>query len=134
MTNYFDVAVQAARRAQHLGLSYAVVTLPIGSACFSRCHADVFTVDTLTITSMDDETVIKTYQPGQWKDATVFDTDGYPLTHHTPETPPDNPIQCVPCPVCPQFAWLRATGPEGIREYCCSEGHQMFITPPGGSR
>ena len=67
--------------------SYVTVALRIGSAVFSRCTADVFTTDTLTISSIDDGAEIRVLGPGQWHECIVFDArNDHPLFGFTSKT------------------------------------------------
>lgn len=65
--------------------SYTTVELWIGEAHHPRCVADVFDGDVLTITAIDTDEVLRTYQPGEWKSATTY-TAGYPAYSHRSRT------------------------------------------------
>jgi len=54
------------------------VVLWLGEAYFSRCDCDVFTKDTLTITSVDDGREIRVIPPGEWIEAICLKS-GNPL-------------------------------------------------------
>lgn len=65
---------------------YTVVELWIGIAQHPRCDADMFTLDTLTITCVDTGDVMAVYKPGDWK-TSITQGGGYPLYAFTSETP-----------------------------------------------
>lgn len=64
---------------------YVHVLCPIGECHFSLCTADVFDIDTLTITVIEDGLELRTFQPGTWVEATVFDSRGNVLFGFTSE-------------------------------------------------
>lgn len=66
---------------------YTVVELWIGTAQHPRTDADVFTKDTLTITSVDTGDVMATYQPGDWKTSITHNGNHNPLYAFTARTP-----------------------------------------------
>jgi hypothetical protein len=45
---------------------------------FARCTCDVFTADTLTVTSIDDGRVVGLYGPGTWREGRAYGVDGWP--------------------------------------------------------
>lgn len=56
----------------------AVVELAsIGTATFPRCTADILERGVLTISSIDDEAVIREFPKGTWCSATVYGSDGH---------------------------------------------------------
>jgi hypothetical protein len=69
-------------------VSYVQVELFVGSYSCPRAVADVFDGDTLTISSLDDESIIREFQPGDWVSVTVYDGSGHPLYTHNATTPP----------------------------------------------
>ena len=86
--DYFQIAVtnaraQAKRIARDFEPAVKVITtaigpdnctmVPCGEATFPRCQADVFDNGVLTITSRDDDAIIREFQPGQWVEAVVYD-------------------------------------------------------------
>lgn len=52
---------------------YVLVECPIGECRFPLCTADVFEPNTLTITVIEDEMELRTFAPGTWVSATVYD-------------------------------------------------------------
>lgn len=51
---------------------------PAEPKVYPRCHADVFSSDgTLTITSMDQNVVVREFTVGEWTEATEFGADGH---------------------------------------------------------
>lgn len=52
---------------------YVLVDCPIGSCSFPLCTADVFEPNVLTITVIEDEMELRTFAPGTWCSATVYD-------------------------------------------------------------
>lgn len=60
-----------------------LVTLPIGEASFSSCTVDEFSIGgTLEVTACGaplEGLTMRTYGPGEWDHATVYDDQGYPL-------------------------------------------------------
>lgn len=72
------------------------VELPIGSYSCPRAVADVFSGDTLTITSVDDGETFREFQPGQWIHAIVRGEDGYILYAHVATTQPAMALVTVP--------------------------------------
>lgn len=53
--------------------SHVEVSLPIGSATFPRCTADVFDPGVLTVTTLDENVVTQVYERGRWRQAKVVD-------------------------------------------------------------
>lgn len=100
--NYFDLAKRGAERYRDqvvrdfapsckVGLTVlgpdGVTRVPCGEATFPRAQADVFAQGILTVTSRDDESILREYQPGQWTEATVYGFNGdidYCLLPHSP--------------------------------------------------
>lgn len=68
-------------------MSAVSVQLWIGSYSCPRAVADVFLGDTLTITSIDDGSVIREFPAGDWTSVTVIDDRGFELYTHTATTP-----------------------------------------------
>lgn len=68
---------------------YVRVEERIGSSEFVRCTADLFEADTLTITALDDDYVMRVYRPGTWKACTVYGPHGHPEFSFTAGTPID---------------------------------------------
>lgn len=66
--------------------AYCHVVLWVGETFFSRCVADVFDGDVLTVTRLDDDAVAQEIPAGDWRTATVY-TDHGPLYCHTAKTP-----------------------------------------------
>lgn len=100
--DYFAQAAQTARTfrdqvvrdfapACRVGLTVIgpdnVTRVPCGEATFPRAQADVFAAGILTITSRDDDSILREYAPGQWTEATVYGFHGdidYCLLPHSP--------------------------------------------------
>lgn len=73
--------------------THTLVELWIGELHAPRCVADVFDNDVLTISAIDDGHVLRTIPPGDWKTATVFSANGYPLYAHHAKTPTRQPVK-----------------------------------------
>lgn len=63
------------------GLTSVRVELPIGSASFGLCVADIFEPDQLTITCTDEVYAnefgpMRVFEPSQWIEAVVYDERG----------------------------------------------------------
>jgi len=67
--------------------AYCHVVLWVGESFFSRCVADVFDGDVLTVSRLDDGQVAREIPAGDWKTATVHGGNGYPLYCHYSKTP-----------------------------------------------
>jgi hypothetical protein len=67
--------------------SYCLVELWVGSIEAPRCVADVFDGDVLTLSRLDDGQIARMIPAGDWKTATVFGGNGFPLYCHTTKTP-----------------------------------------------
>ena len=67
---------------------HTVVELRIGSASYTRCVADVFDGDALTITSLDSDEALAVWPAGTWTHATTYDPHGQPIAHYRAMTPP----------------------------------------------
>jgi hypothetical protein len=65
---------------------HTIVELWIGEAAWTRCVADVFSNDELTITTLDGHPM-DVYRSGQWRRATTFDARGYPIATYIATTP-----------------------------------------------
>ena len=61
---------------------HTVVELRIGSASYTRCVADVFDGDALTITSLDSDEALAVWPAGTWTHATTYDEHGHPIAHY----------------------------------------------------
>jgi|SRR6266487_3904961 len=66
---------------------HTVVELRIGSASYTRCVADVFDGDALTITSLDSDEALAVWPAGTWTHATTYDAHGHPIAHYRATTP-----------------------------------------------
>lgn len=55
---------------------YVLVECPIGECSFALCTADVFDPNTLTITVIEDGLELRTFAPGTWVNASVYDSRG----------------------------------------------------------
>lgn len=93
--DYFAIAVRQARAARDhvahitgpyesccvVGLTVLgpdmVKRVPCGELRMARVDADEFERGTLTLTARDTGDIVRTYRPGQWTEATVFDTWGH---------------------------------------------------------
>lgn len=67
--------------------SYCHVVLWAGEIFAARCVADVFNGDVLTVSRMDDGQVCRQIPAGDWRSATVYGGNGYPIYQHTAKTP-----------------------------------------------
>jgi len=65
---------------------HTVVELRIGSASYTRCVADVFDGDALTITSLDSDEALAVWPAGTWTHATTYDEHGHPIAHYRATT------------------------------------------------
>jgi hypothetical protein len=45
---------------------------------YARATCDVFTADVLTVTAIDDGTVLEVFGPGRWREGRAYGTDGWP--------------------------------------------------------
>lgn len=90
--NYFAFATQLAKRVREQmtdpdAAPCVRVVLRIGDASFPRCVADEFVVGRLSIVSIDSGYTMREYEPGTWKEATVYDCRGNVEYSFVAETP-----------------------------------------------
>lgn len=91
MIDYFSLAADHAKQYRDRVLAggtphhapHVVVELPIGSATYSRATMDAFQQDHLTVTSIDTQDEIRTFQPGEWTEARQVDEHGRVEYHWT---------------------------------------------------
>lgn len=58
-------------------ISPAGVRLAAEPHIYPRCHADVFTEGTLTITADDSSATVREYSAGEWLEAVAYGPDGH---------------------------------------------------------
>lgn len=59
--------------------SVRVITSSGTDDTYPRCVADEFTTGYLTITAIDDGSVLRVYKPWEWAEGRTFDARGYSL-------------------------------------------------------